>query len=737
MKSARQLLVSACLLAPLGVGAQAADTLAHWSFDDVRDQRIVERISGQSYPAPTARAALEPVAGVRGRALRTDGYSTWFSGRWPPAALSDSLTLAAWLALETYPVKPAAIWAHRDPATGQGLALSVDEFGRLVAEVSVDQARPRFVTIQTLPHGQWQQLVLTLNARRGRLSLYRNGQLLQAFAFAPGAVGWPPTPVFLGKDPRSEQRNGFDVNVLNGVLDEVTVLRRPLTAAQVSQGYRAPAAAPDLRIPASRFAGDYLRPRYHPGPAANWCNEAHGFIYHAGYYHLFYQKNGNGPYWSRLNWGHLRSRDLLAWEELPVALWPEPAAFDAEGIWSGHLVLDAAGQPTIIYTGVDGTRAGIGAAKSDHTLLTWQKQPPLVPRPPAAYPNRDFRDPYVFRENGRWNMVVGSGLKTSGAPGTVFLYESPDLRTWQLVGPLFVGQPARDNSGTFWEMPVFWKFGNQHLLLVNKVPQDSIPVRALYWVGRFTNQHFTPNQPATRNLDVVNALLSPAVNTDAQGRVTAIGIIPDQLLAAATYRNGYAHVFGLPRVWQLQNNRLHQAPHPNLTRLRGAKTSFTNRRVTSEGRGYLGAARGWQLELRATMQPGVTTEQAGFMLGANQSGTEQTRVYYDYPARQLVVDRTRSSTSPILPHTIIREPLALPAGRPSDWRVFTDGSVIEVFINGEHAFATRMYPASAASNDADLFVRGGAATLVTAQVWTLRIPVAENNPSTEKRASSP
>ncbi|MBD2722765.1 GH32 C-terminal domain-containing protein [Hymenobacter armeniacus] len=724
------------LLATLGAHAQS-DTLAHWSFDNVQGKRIVERVSQQAYPSPTFRPALDAVVGARGAAVRTDGYSVWFTGALPTNILSDSLTLTAWLALESYPVKPAAIWAHRDPTTGQGLALSVDEFGRLVAEVSAGSARERFVTTQLLAHNQWQQVTLTMNTQHGRLSLYRNGQLLQVFTFAPGPVGWQPTTVFLGKYPRTERVGDFDTNVLNGVLDDVALLRRPLTATQVAQAYRAPAAAPDLRIPASRFAGDYLRPRYHPSPAANWCNEAHGLVYHNGYYHLFYQRNANGPYWGNLNWGHLRSRDLLAWEELPVALWPTPNSFDQVGIWSGHVVVNN-GTPTIVYTGVDGVKAGIGTATPDAPLLNWQKLPqnPLVTGAPASVPNRDFRDPYVFRDGNGWKMLVGSGLASPADAGTAFLYQSADLVSWQFVGQLFTGDPALDNSGIFWEMPVFWDFGTKRLLLVNKVPQGSNPARALYWLGDFANNQFTPDQQYTRNLDVVNALLSPAVNTDAAGNVTAIGVIPDQVPGTKAYTNGYAHVFGLPRTWTLQNGALYQAPHPNLTQLRGAATSFSNVNLTATGRNFLGTVSGWQLELRATVQPGATTQQVGFVLGKSASGNEQTRISYDYQTRQVVVDRSASSTNPNTPYDVITEFLDLPTGQPAEWRIFIDGSAVEVFINGRYAFATRMYPASANSNAVDMFVRGGNATLTSAQVWALNIPAVVSSTQPAKAAES-
>ncbi len=76
-------------------------------------------------------------------------------------------------------------------------------------------------------------------------------------------------------------------------------------------------------------------------------------------------------------------------------------------------------------------------------------------------------------------------------------------------------------------MPVFYKFGNKYMLPVNKTPQNNNPARAFYWVGDFANETFTPDNTTATNLELINWLLSPTVNTDKDGIVTAIGIIPD------------------------------------------------------------------------------------------------------------------------------------------------------------------------------------------------------------------
>jgi len=68
-----------------------------------------------------------------------------------------------------------------------------------------------------------------------------------------------------------------------------------------------------------------MKPAWHYRPEANWINDPNGLVHHNGWYHMFYQYNPHGDQWGDIHWGHTRSRDLLTWETLPIALTPAAA----------------------------------------------------------------------------------------------------------------------------------------------------------------------------------------------------------------------------------------------------------------------------------------------------------------------------------------------------------------------------------------------------------------------------
>lgn len=698
----------------------AQDTLAFWGMNEGSGNVSKEKISNNNFACKTKWTYSEWVPGIRKTAIRTDGYTAYLEGNISGSFPTDAFSVTAWIAPDTYPVNTAAIWSNTDPVSEMGASVAMDRFGRLTINFTVGTQVIRFNSTVSPDHAKWNFIVVNIDAVNGQANGFINGVNVMATSFTPGSLTWPTTKTYLGRSSSIQlQDNLFPTNYFNGIIDEVIVRNRLLTGQEITQEYNQlkPAFPPDMSIPSTRFTGDFHRPKYHAVPKAGWGNESHGLVYYNGLYHMFYQKQGNGPYFGFQNWGHFTSPDLINWKETEVAIWPNPG-WESVGNWSGHLVVDNSNIAHIIYTGVDGVKAAIGEATSTGDLLHWNKNNsnPLIPNSPVAWPNNDFRDPYVFREGNTWYMLVGSGLK-SPQTGTVFLYKSSDLNAWQLIAPLFIDQSYLNDPGLFWEMPVFWKFGDKYMLLVNKTPSGGSPAKAFYWVGNFVNETFVPTDPHSKNLEVINHLLSPCVNRDAQDNPVAIGIIPDLLPGSEQYNHGWAHVFGLPRTWQMVNDTLYQKPHPNLESLRTNPTNYSNVSISTAGSNYFNR-QGWQLEIKATIQPG-TAKQVGFILDKNISNSEYTRIYYDYQNFNMVVDHSKSSTNPNTPKNIQSEFFYLAPGQPVEWDIFIDGSVIDVFINNKWAFATRAFPANGNSNIVDLFANGGTALLTSGTIWQI------------------
>ena len=83
------------------------------------------------------------------------------------------------------------------------------------------------------------------------------------------------------------------------------------------------------------------RPQFHFSPEKNWTNDPNGLVYYEGEYHLFYQYNPFGDKWGHMSWGHAVSKDLLAWEHLPLAIAEyENPSHDSTMIFSGTVVVD-------------------------------------------------------------------------------------------------------------------------------------------------------------------------------------------------------------------------------------------------------------------------------------------------------------------------------------------------------------------------------------------------------------
>jgi beta-fructofuranosidase len=668
------------------------------------------------------RTQPELTRGIIGKGLRTDGYSTWLSCK--VSQVESPSGISGWFALESYPTDTAAFFAIRNSQDNTSLSICVDRFGQILIGTGVKNKFTYSSTKIYVERFKWINLALSIDKKKPAFRI--NGKEItlseQVYPF-PSRI----TDISIAKDVKEKKIWLSDVTTINGIVDEITIWNSPIDIYKLQKEVSSLSTKiPVLAIPESRFKSDFSRPKYHLLPDANWTNETHGLIFYNNKYHIFNQKNASNLMLSQINWGHFSSPDLIHWTEHKPALSPEPG-FDENGIWSGHVILNDKGIPTIFYS-AGGAKFGVGmASPSDPDLSEWKKYEgnPIILGQPEGYTRTDLHDTYLWKVGDKWYMCIGFGIEKDGKQnGALLLYCSPDLKKWNFLHLLFEGNPEVDNSGVFWEMPLFQKIGQKYVLLVNKVPNKGVPARAMYWVGDFVNEKFVPDNPIPKNLEVINRLLSPSVAFDKNGLLTAIAIIPDEIGGEAAYKHGWTHLYSIPRVWTLKDRKILQIPHPALKELRGEKKSFQNQQIINE-KPLLISTGHQQTEIEATIQPG-NSKKFGFLVSLNPDHSEFTKIYYDTQTREMVVDQTHSSLKEHIPLRTRKDNYELDVSKPVDFHLFIDGSVVEVFINNEDAFTTRIFPLKETSNQVDIFTEG-ANIDAKADVWNLKPAIVKTN----------
>lgn len=178
------------------------------------------------------------------------------------------------------------------------------------------------------------------------------------------------------------------------------------------------------------------RPQFHFSQPNLFMNDPNGLVYYDGEWHLFYQSRPGGG----IVWGHAVSKDLLHWENLPVAIPRQP---DNKSIFSGSVVIDkdntsgfgTPGNPAMvaIYTasGAGSQTQALAYSLDKGRTFTFYSGNPVI-----DIGSSQFRDPKVFwyGPTKRWVMVVAMPDDHQ-----VAIYASANLKQWDLLskwGPL-------------------------------------------------------------------------------------------------------------------------------------------------------------------------------------------------------------------------------------------------------------------------------------------------------------
>ncbi len=239
----------------------------------------------------------------------------------------------------------------------------------------------------------------------------------------------------------------------------------------------------------SIYYNETYRPQYHFTPERNWMGQPCGLVYYEGEYHLFYQYNPQGTEPGFYQWGHAVSTNLVNWEHLPVALFPDNLSQDKDycTVGPGSVIIDhnnvlgfQTGTNKAMVAFYTSHQCGQRIAFSTDRGRTWQKFAgnPIIP----FNETDEAQSPKVFwyEPGNYWIMALYRRPDNDDRKRGISLFKSTNLINWEELShiPGFRGTPD------FIELKVNNRPDEKKWLLFEG--------DGSYVIGTFDGENFTP-----------------------------------------------------------------------------------------------------------------------------------------------------------------------------------------------------------------------------------------------------
>ena len=436
------------------------------------------------------------------------------------------------------------------------------------------------------------------------------------------------------------------------------------------------------------------RGKFHVTGAIGWINDPNGFSVYKGEYHLFFQYHPYKPVWGPMHWGHVKTRDFIRWERLPVALAPD-MPYDKDGCFSGSAIELPDGRQLLMYTGVREERQEDGTLKPYQTQclavgdgVNYEKceaNPVLTAADlPKGGSEADFRDPKLWREaDGYWAVV---GNRPADGSGSILLFHSEDAFHWQ-----YKGRVASNHCqyGMMWECPDYFRLDGKDVLFVS--PQEMSPMGLEFHAGNGTvcmigqaNEDKHLIRENVHAIDYGIDFYAPQTLLAPDGRRIMIAWMQNWDTARSQPSN--ARIWGmmtLPRELRIRDGRLIQQPVRELANYYGEKISYRNVPLSTET--FLTGVRGRTIDLTVSVRPANGSAMyRWFKLNLAKDGEHVTSVKFKPDQGIVRVDRSRCGFRFDIVH--VREFPVYSKHGCIKLRAVLDRHSLELFVNdGEQA----------------------------------------------------
>ncbi len=482
---------------------------------------------------------------------------------------------------------------------------------------------------------------------------------------------------------------------------------------------------------AEYMAAEPYRPQFHFSPEINFMNDPNGLIYDPsnGTWHMYFQYSPQLPNMGNQTWGHAQSKDLVTWEEMPVAIPMD----DLGAIFSGSAVVDDKNTSRFFDDNEEGdsklvaifTHAGkLGQVQSiaystDHGV-TWTtyEHNPVLGEDDRNYGN-DFRDPKVWwqedpedlDDGGLWLMVVAGGR------GQIF--SSENLIDWKFEQALTFADGSELHSECPALFPVDTEEEGEKWLYV--ASSDWYCVGDLVkteegWRFEADTQAITSANGGASKMYAGQHYYNDA---SSQNRKLMVHWLQDYSAPGTLTDKRWNGVQSLPRVTGLKkiDGTWHMTAYPaeEINSYRSDVIYETeNLTVSAEDGNILGGAAGQYYDIEGIFDPGTATE-FGFKLRTGNG--QETVVKYNAETEQLILDKSKSGPCNTDSFSWTLHPME---DGKVQIRILMDNSVVEVFGNyGDADMADLCFP-DPGSIGMEFFVEGGEVTIDELHIWQMK-----------------
>ncbi len=558
--------------------------------------------------------------------------------------------------------------------------------------------------------GPEQLIQIAIVYRDATVTLFRNGVVYAEYSVAKPTVFADMSKILMGR--RHEMSPARSPGHFTGTIDEARLYDAALTARQIQSlrpnvpSDRAPlgmwtfedGSAKDQMgtFPAGELHGgayvadgrlcldgkdDFLMtpaqvryaPTMHYRPEGGVLGDTILFYWN-GVYHVFYLQ---GP-----SWGHISSRDLIHWKQLPDAIerGSGSASPDGQNCWTGSIV-EHEGTFHLFYTGKNsndpkGDQKVMHATSTD--LTRWTKHPEYTfyadgkiywSKPingsvddKLNYHHQAFRDPEVFfnEQDGNWWLLLHAALADGSSP--VFaLYVSGDLIRWSPHEPIF--DYPKSVSG---DCPHIFKTNGKWYIIAAEFH---------YTVADSPGGPYRPEMLPFG----CGEMAVPKTMFDGQRRVLA-GWIHDHEGCRDAGKPLWGGMMSMPReLYADEQGRLCQRP------IQEVIDAYNHAVLELPG----GIEPGQTLEvprdymLNCRLRP--TSPDAAVAIGFRQPADDPAAGY------RLRVDFRTQEIELGGRHRTYQRVCDFDPTKPLDLRLFVDGTVIECFVNDAYCFTMRAF----------------------------------------------